>query len=280
LSRPERTTAWLLALSFEPFAVECCLGGQLSALGCLVVASALVFHKAGRPVASGLALSLLLYKPTLLLLILPMLVLGRCWRTLAGFSAGAIILALLSLLVAGAPGCRDFFGLMVGYGRLGGSVGQGFKTMKYVDLTAFLRLLGVGRGVARPLAIALALPAVAGLVATWVRTKRGRMTDLAWSAILCWTPVLNVYGPIYDVALVVPGLLLAANALAREDTPRWPLTFRWLLALVYTTALMSQPAALRLGFQPLTLGLAAMGSFLLWHSPREAPNSIPEAASP
>ena len=277
LTGAERTTAWLLALSFAPFAVECCLGGQLSSLGCLAVATALALRKAGRPGATGLVLSILLYKPTLLLLILPMLVVGRCWRVLAGFSAGAAILALTSWLVAGVPGCLDFLGLMVGYGRLGGSVGQGFKTMKYVDLTAFLRLLGVGREGARPLAIALGIAPLIALIGSWARIARGRPADLAWAATLCWTPVLNVYGPIYDVTVIVPGLLLAANEIRRRNPHEWPPTFRWLVAVLSMTALITQPSALKLGFQPLTLALAAMGSYFLRSLLREGSSSGAES---
>jgi hypothetical protein len=264
--RPQRVTGWLLALSFQPFAIECCLGGQISAIGCLVVAVALTFQRKGQNVAAGLALSLMLYKPTLLLLILPMMVVGRCWKLLAGFSVGAIVLAVVSWLVVGTTGCLDFFGLLVGYGRVGGSVGQGFKTIKYIDLTAFLRLLGVVPTFARPLAIALGLPALIALILSWARRVQGRSRDLNWAATLCWTPILNIYSPIYDVVLVVPGLLLAAHALHRQETPEWPPAFRWLLASVYLSALVTQPLAIKLGFQPLTPALLAMGSYLIWTS--------------
>jgi hypothetical protein len=38
IPRGDLAIAWLLALSFEPFAFECGLGGQVSAIGCLGVA--------------------------------------------------------------------------------------------------------------------------------------------------------------------------------------------------------------------------------------------------
>ena len=253
-------TAWLVALSFQPFAIECCLGGQISTLGCLVVAIALFLRRKGLDFSVGLALSLLLYKPTLLLLIIPMLCVGRCWRTLGGFATGALGLGGISWLVAGTSGCLDSLGLMIGYGRLGGSVGQGFKTIKYIDLTAMLTLLGFSRSIARLLAIGVGLPALLALMGSWAR-DRGRVGDLTWSATLCFTPILNLYAPVYDVVLIVPGLLLATDSLPRTESGNLPGKYRWLLALVYLSSLVSQPSAIKLGFQPLTVALATMGSY-------------------
>jgi hypothetical protein len=266
---PERTTAWLLALAFPPFAMECCLGGQISAIGCVVISAGLVLGKLGRPFASGLVLSILCYKPTLLILILPMVVISRAWRVLGGFIVGGAILGAVSWLVVGLPGCRDFLGLMVGYGKSGGSVGQGFKTIKYVDFTAFLSLLGVKRGVARPLAGLLSLPVAIALVIVWARTKRGRIGESTWASTLVLTPILNIYGPIYDVSVIVPGLLIGANSVRLENPDGWPRRFRGLLAFLFISALVTQPLAQRLGFQPLSLGLLALGSFFLARSLRD-----------
>ena len=269
-SGPETLTAWLVALSFEPFAMECWLGGQLSALGCLAVATGLACRRAGRPWLSGVALAGLLYKPTLLVLVLPLLVAGRRWRTLGGFAVGAALLATASLLASGVPGCLDFVGLMAGYGRQGGSLGDGFRTMKYVDLGAFFRLIGIGPAAAITLAAVLGAPALFGLISIGARSDRGGGANLAWSAALCWTPVLTVYGPIYDVTLVVPGLILAADTLRGKRPSGWTPSFRWLLAIVYLSALFSPAMARGLGVQPLTIALAAMGTYLLRASLRSS----------
>ena len=263
LSRSERRTAWLLAVSFEPFAMECWLGGQLSSLGCLAVASGLALRRAGRPFLAGLALSILLYKPTLPLLIVPMLAVGRRWRMVAGFGAGGILLAPISLAVAGEAGCGDFVRLMLGYGRNGGSLGAGFKAIKYLDLRAFLGLLGIDRGVSTLLAGLLTLPAMTALAVAWRKSDRGPRSDLAWAATLCWTPVVNLYGPIYDASIAVPGLILASGAIRPREGDGWPLAFRWLLFGVYVSAMVSPATARGFGFQPLTVALGAMGAYLL-----------------
>jgi alpha-1,2-mannosyltransferase len=263
IPRGDLALAWLLAMSFEPFAFECGLGGQVSVIGCIGVAAALANHRRGRPALAGACLALLSYKPPLLLLILPMLAIGRQWRTLAGFSAGAMALVITSLAIAGPERNGECLGLMTNWGRAGGSMSTVHKTIKYVDLGAFLKLLGITPTLVRPLALALSAPALAALALAWRRAASGSPAagDLVRAATLCWTPVLNIYGPIYDVTIVVPGLILAADAIRRDDSRGWPTGFIAILAALYATALAS-PMAAAFGVQSLTLGLCAAAAYL------------------
>jgi alpha-1,2-mannosyltransferase len=273
IDRSDRSTAWLLALSFQPFAIECCLGGHISAIGFTAIAAGLMLQQRGKPIRAGLAFSLLVYKPTLLLLIGPMLVVSRSWRILAGLIAGGLILAVISWLVVGLSGCLDYINLLLSYGRMGGSVGQGFKTIKFVDLTAFLRLLGVTPGLCRPMAFGLGLPILIALLIAWARTRGGRIDRLTWAATVTLMPVVNIYAPIYDVTMIVPGVLLGAIAIRLDNPDGWPVSFRWLLTLLYLTALVSQPLALRIGFQAITIGILAMGCYFLALALRDRPST-------
>src|SRR5262245_4513273 len=117
LSGTNRVTALLLALSFEPFIVECWLGGQLSAFGLFCIALAIFFRQTNRPVAAGLALGLCLYKPTLLVLLLPMLLVTENGRMLAGFGVAAVALAGASLLAVGREGCRAYANVFLGFSQ-------------------------------------------------------------------------------------------------------------------------------------------------------------------
>jgi hypothetical protein len=264
IPRSDRETVWWLALSFPPFAFECWLGGQLSSFGCLAMATALVCARSGRPFLAGVAFSLLLYKPPLLLLVVPMLLVGLRWRLLAGLAAGAMAFATLSVIAAGSARCLEFGRLMLTYARLGSQGWVGFRATKYIDLTAFFQLLGARHDVARVLAIALSVPPFAALIAVWRRAARREVADLdlPWAATLCWTPLLSVYSPVYDSAVIVPGLLLGADAIRRGNSAQWPLAFRALVALVYGAAAVAPWLAEAVGFQPLTLGLAAMGTYV------------------
>src|SRR5207248_8813631 len=71
LPSADRSLILLLALSFEPFIMECWMRGQLSAFGFLCIALAYFWQERGRPTAAGVALGFCLYKPTLLVLLFP-----------------------------------------------------------------------------------------------------------------------------------------------------------------------------------------------------------------
>ena len=263
IPRADMAMAWLAALSFEPFAFECELGGQLSVIGCFGVAAALANQRRGRPVLAGACLAMLSYKPTLLILLLPMLVVGRQWRALAGFSLGTLALVVTSLIVAGPDRYSEFLGLMADYGRAGGSRGTVLKTIKFVDLGAFLKLIGITPTLIRPIALAIAFPVLLTLAMAWHRASSGQAgaRDLVWAATICWTPVLNLYGPVYDVTMVVPALILAADAVRYDSLRGWPAGFVAVVVVLYATALVSPMAAV-LGFQVLTLGLMAVALYL------------------
>jgi hypothetical protein len=268
LSGTDRVTALLLALSFEPFIVECWLGGQLSAFGLFCIALAFSFQQTNRPVAAGLALGLCLYKPTLLVLLLPMLVVTANGRMLTGFGVAAVALAGASLLAVGRESCRAYANVVLGFSQAAaGSEGTVLRTWKYVDLNSFFRLLLGGHSALNGvLVLATAAPFLGILVVTWWRFRRGGSHDLVWALTLTWTLVLNVYVGIYDSILVVLACLLTAGLLARwhdDAQPSFTPGFKTLLFLVYVVPWFSEHVARVTGFQPYTVVLVAMGIFLL-----------------
>jgi len=280
MTSTDRATAWWLALSFEPFVAECWLGGQLAAIGCLAVSIALACHARGSRLGMGLALSVLCYKPTLLFLIVPILVIGREWRALLGIMIGVTSLMVLSLTVAGSRVCLEFLDLMRTYGRLGGSSGGVFQTSKYVDVAACFKLLGFPPSIARVLGVLVAVPVVVSLGRAWWSldgSSRPR-SDLLWGATLCLSPVLNPYGPVYDVCIAVPGLLLAANAIRSENPGAWPEPFRLLVLVLYLGAFLSPVLAGRLQLQVLSLCLIAMGLYLSRAAQISQPRRVNPAA--
>ena len=89
------------ALAFYPFAIGTLANGQLAAVAVFSVGMAIAQETNSRPFSSGLALSILTYKPTLLVLLIPMLLLTRRFRALGGFVTGAAMLALAATAVGG-----------------------------------------------------------------------------------------------------------------------------------------------------------------------------------
>lgn len=286
----DRLTALLLCLSFEPLVIECWLGGQTSVFGLFWLTLALRCDRCGQSLASGLALSVCLYKPTLLLLLLPMLAIAGRWRTLLGFGLGAAAWLGLSLLAVGWQTCFEYGLLLTQFTKAAAGASTVLPAWKYVDLVSFMRLLTGGisaAGWAALLVVAVAVVYPQALA--WRRivasTDGSESLDArhrpavmqVWSSTITWTLVLNLYVGIYDTVLVLPGLLLTADVLrspANAGQRPIPRTCKRLLVLLYLVPWFSQFLAMRLGFQPDTIVLAATALYQL-----QVAQSLARAAS-
>src|SRR5206468_11873114 len=131
-----------------PFLGYTWLGAQISVIGFGAAALALSEEDRGRPFWSGFALSLCLYKPTLLVLIVPMLIVSGRFRQCVGFLAGACVLTMLSVLVVGVDGTAAFVDKLRGIIVRSTTPAGTFNPYRYVDLNAFFRLLPYGRSFA------------------------------------------------------------------------------------------------------------------------------------
>jgi hypothetical protein len=266
----DRPLILLLALSFEPFIMECWMGGQLSAVGFFCVALAYYWLETGRPTAAGAALGLCLYKPTLLVLLLPMLVLARRWRPLAGFALAGLGLAGVSVAAVGWRACLDYAGLLLGFARTtGGSGGAVLPASKYVDLNSFFRMLCGGPSPFTRALMLLTLAVPLGCLAVgWWRVGRGGgpCRRVLWAATLTWTLVANLYVGAYDSILVVLAALLTADALYQPGEGAAPFrspTLPAFLLLLYLVPWVSQHLARATGLQLSTLILLAFGAYQL-----------------
>lgn len=254
IGRADRLIAVLLSLAFEPFIVECIHGGQLCAIGFAAICAALALHRGGKPLASGIALGLLAYKPTLILALVPALMLGRQWRMLIGVAVTIGVGAAIGLLLGFGP-TFDFLKLMLTYVRVVTS-GDGFVLFKYVDICAFLKLLWHD-----PAAVAWPA-ALMGLVVITVlagRALRNGRNETAWIILLMGMLVCNLYVGIYDSVLAVAGMWVMADAAYRRDG-RLSWDVRWLLIAVFLTPWITQLTARWLGMQidTVILAVAAM----------------------
>ena len=255
--------AFLLGLSFMPFLVECLAGGQTSAVGFFAIAAAITSERSKRSFLSGLALSLCTYKPTLLVLILPMLVVSRRYQTLLGFAAGCLVLALVSLLTAGRVACIRFVETIINFAGFSTMSGSGLRTWKYVDINSFSRLL-LGQQPYLRVAIIITI-FVAGLLyllRIWWRADRARRDEqaLVWAVTIAATLVLNVYMGIYDSTLVVLSALLVTDYLYRRGNDL-PTYYKFILLLLYTVPWITQPIARVTGIQLFTIVLALFAWF-------------------
>ena len=259
-----RSLLYALAYSYFPFIAYTAGNGQLAAVGFFAIALALHEEEQGHAFRSGLALCLCLYKPTLLVLILPMLLVTRRLKALAGFGLGALLLFLITTAFEGLLVWQGFLRVLVSFGESSAGVTKHsfLPLAKYVDLTSFSSNIHGGRS---PIGIAIfaccALVSLAALIRSWWNSgSRGATYNaLLWATTLTWTFPLNVYVPLYDSILVVLSILITAPILRQfpgKRTERW-FTATWILILICSW--FSVPLSRSTGVQCMTLLFAVLG---------------------
>lgn len=258
-------TALFLALSFAPFLFEGVAGGQVSVFGFFWLALTLSLERRGRNLAAGAALAFLAYKPTLLVLILPMLIITRRRSLLCGFSIGMAGLAFLSLLAVGWQGCHNYLKMLLLFLHTSTGAESVLRTWKYVDINSFSRLLAGEQIWGRWAIVLLAAGAMLPLLfRVWNKSdwERENKQALIWAITIAWTLVLNVYLAIYDTILIVISVLIAIDFLDRKGLQNAS-GFRYLLVLLYLIPWVSQPVARWTGIQLYTLALVVFGFYLI-----------------
>ena len=269
-NRLKRSITTCFALAFSPFLMSTLSNGQLSSIGLFFASAAIVQERRGRPVLSGLALSVLTYKPTLLVWVIPMLVLTRRFKTLGGFAAGTGVLALISSLLTGLNVWPVYLRFLNSFGKTTGVYGRNSIILwKYVDLNSFSYAVPGGRSrIALGLLICMVIAIVSWVLAVLWRSARSDhfQPPLAWSVAIFWTMLANVYYPIYDSVLVVVAIVVCLSQL---DEMRWDGFFTLFVTLsVATFAIgwVSEPLAKQYGVQLLTfaiMSLAVSATYLL-----------------
>lgn len=260
LPRELRTTVQLLALAFAPFLIYCWGLGQLSSIGVVCISAAIYFEVRGKPYLSGLMLSLCLYKPTLLALVVPMLIITRRFRALGGFSAGAAVLLAMSASLVGWAGLATYARLLEDFQRWKGMANTVSQISLYVDIKTAFKLLTDSYPPAQFVIHAVYFVAILLLAWAWWRLGRN---PLVWALTLTWSLVLNVYTPLYDTTLLVIPTLLVTDYLYRAEEQTLPNSFKAFISLLFILPLIYSFVADTVGFQVYTLLIVAFGLYQL-----------------
>lgn len=223
---------WLIALGFP--AVFVCLGhGQNGFLTAALLGGGMLLLDR-RPIAAGMLIGLLAYKPQLGLLLPLVLAAGGHWRAFAMAAATVLVMAGCSALMFGTE-AWDAFAQSLELTRSAVVEDAQTGAAKLVTPFAAIRLLGGGAGTAWVIQCA----AIAGLAAAIVRTRRCRpalLGTVAIAASLLATPYA------FDYDMVVLGIAIAW--LARDaDTHGWRRGERALLAFAYCAPLFGRAVA-------------------------------------
>ncbi len=251
------------ALAFPPFVINTFANGQIASISFFAVCLAVFLEQRQKPIASGLALSILAYKPTLLVLILPMLVITRRFRSILGFLIGTASLFVETTLFDGIGIWHTYLRFLEMFrhiSQMSGSVG--LRLWQFVDLNSLAHALPGGQSLITPAIFAVvAIAMLAWLVNLfWRSSTAGPQAHLlAWAATLTWTLLLNLYVPMYDSVLAVIAVTLTLTALSKlawHDATSWTLL---VAMLIFAAAWITEPVARRNGIQILTVLLFAFG---------------------
>lgn len=256
-----RSAAVLLALSFAPFIIYCWAWGQLSALGTFFIAMAVHFEKKGKLLLSGCALSLCAYKPTFLLVILPMMLVTKRFRALVGMAVGGALLGLLSFVMVGWQGIANYLVLLENFRRWKATADTIFQTWLYVDIQSFFHPFLGNYPLFTVVKFASLAAGVALLLYVWLRV---RDRSFVWAITITASILLNVYTPIYDCSLLaIPALLVADRLYAQGFLP---LQFRVLVTALWLLPWASQALAHAVGIQLYTPAIAVFAVYLVVRS--------------
>ncbi|MDQ2809386.1 MAG: glycosyltransferase 87 family protein [Chloroflexota bacterium] len=267
-----------LSLGFFPVYQDLLLG-QTAPWDLLAYTLTLRYLRQERAVAAGLALTLALIKPQLLIVPLGVLLLARQWRTLAAFTglSGALLLLVTPLL--GGPGW------LVGYGRLLADVAtvRAGNSLIHPALMenlrgAFLLLAGESAAWALPATVLVSLAVLAwvtrawwGAPPTWAANPAG--WDARWAVALLATLLVNPHGLPYELTLWPLVGVLAWRAARADPSPgAVPRLVPWLVG-GYLAGTLALPLLALIPGWPLHLGVLFMLAALVRLGRRSAVGS-------
>jgi len=272
------------ALAYCPFLFNTLTNGQIASLAVFSVGLAIFQERHAKLFSSGLALSILAYKPTLLLLVIPMLLVTRRFKTFCGFMTGTALLAMAATACAGIQIWPAYARFLSFFGRFVGLQGSSILALRqYVDIKSFIQAVCGGWSKAGlVLLTSAAIVIVTGLaVMLWKSAGAGRPAQsLAWAATLTWTLLLNVYVPVYDSILVSIAAALTLGALIELG---WKTAMGWMIVLAVVISagsweLDTLAQSHSIPFLSIPLALLGLGQlYLLYRAIRQGlPQKAPE----
>lgn len=244
----------VLALAFYPL-LRAVPGGQNTTLSLLLMAAAVRLEREEAPFAAGLVLAGLLFKPQFGVVIVPLLLLTRRWRVVAGWTVGAGFLSLVSGLLIGGMWLGDWWD-QAGAFRDQNVAANG---VNFISLPGFFEnLFGVGEPAA--FVVGYAAAGLFGLAVAYFWWRHPQTHELERYALAAAAVVLAAPQTLYyDAGLLLLGLAVVAAAIKQRGAPLVGV----LIALSWVHV-----AADDLGWSPLAPLVWAAAFWLAWRSLR------------
>jgi len=231
--------------------------GQISTLTLVAPALVVAALAVNRRFLAGMCLGLLAYKPQLLVVAIPVLLVARDWRGITGLAvAGAAQLAFAWVWVG--TGVMKEYALTLAQVTLRPDMVMLYPENSH-SLRGFLRLLGVPASVASTVGVACVLACAAPVARAW----RGDAPPLMRvSALILLTLLLTPHLITYDLLLLaVPIIALAEWAATHAKNPG--ARRATVVAVVLYAASFSPVLAEHAHIQLSTLAIAA-GVWITW----------------
>lgn len=240
----------VLSLGFYPV-LRAVPGGQNTTLSLLLLAAAARWETDDKPVRAGLALALLLFKPQFGVVLLPLLLISRRWRVLAGWTAGAAVLYLASAYLMGGVWVGEWWNQATGFSDVNATA----NGSNFVSIPGFFEnAAGVGETVAIVAGFIVAAAFGAVVAYFWWRNPTARALEryaLAAAAVLLAAPQTLFYDAGLLLLALVPVMLRLGSRLGPLLAVGIALT--WL-----------QPLSATLGWSPLGPVAWVAAALMLW----------------
>jgi hypothetical protein len=255
--------------------MECWIGGQTSAFGFFFVALSVYFLLSDKPIMAGLALGPCLYKPPLLLLLLPYVFLARKRDIAFGLFMGGITILAYTIALFGVNSLIDWFNFAFRHVDAQTGHQQILATYKFVDLVSFLKLLFGSTDYAFQPILILILIFWLSYVLFFVKIHKSGTeykARLNLFSVIVWTTVVNIYFPIYDTVLIVICVILVIDTIGgqrRAVGHTLERRLKYIIGLAYLTPWITGPLAKAFGIQPLTPVLIGLGIYIDLMSKRD-----------
>jgi hypothetical protein len=202
LAAPWRILLVVLTVASLPGSMTLVLG-QWGGFTLLAAVGALWALQRGRPLTAGLLLSVLLVKPQLVWLLLPLLLIGARWRIAAGFALGAAVWLASGLLLIGPGQLAQMVSLV--------RARQSGESLYTTGLAALIGQVGGSSGV---FVAAMVLTVAVLVLAWWYRaTLRDAAPAVTMSLGICASVLCSPH--VFSDDLLVMAVPVAVLATAR-----------------------------------------------------------------
>ena len=238
--------SWLAVVT-SPAAVWVVLSGQNTFLYIALIYGGLRLLDRS-PVAAGMLLGLLVYKPQICMLVPLALLASRQWKALAWMLATGTVLVLASVAVLGLDFWLDYVAMARGLSDPA-MLDNWASRRSLINISPFvaIRILDLPNGVASAVQ---ACTAIVGVTAVWFAFRRSAPSAARTAVLMAATLLVSPYTINYDLMLLLPvALMLYRQGAATGFYPLEPMLYA-VLWLMPTAILWFNP---RVSLTPLVV---------------------------